>query len=612
MKKKVLLLMACFTALILVLAACGNDDDETAGNNNEPTNNAGTDNGGNGGGETGGNDGLPDGMYVDEHGNYRFTETRHISVALWNRLDEVETSDTDWAHWIQEQMLEVHNISVEFETTTRWGEGGVHSVRLSAGTAPDVGYTQDMNMVRTLGTMGGMINLYPWLQQYGHMFPHMYDLATEEYIYWELDPVAEELWAITGRRTNLGIPHLATFIREDWLNALDLPIPTTLEEYEATLKAFRDRADELPGVGNDVTWRVITQHADEEADLEEEYEYRQLTISPEDIIPKYVVGLQRTTGVYDAFIPHNISERERFMTSFGYLANEHAAREMMRVFNRWFNEGLIYQDFVLAESVNEGDMVRLGLVGSINQMWDQPFRPADGWTRVMRENIGVDANWIAIFPFENDAGVNRKFTGGLNDRSIFFPNTNTEVMASLLYLDFMSRPETLDFLQFGFEGVHHEILDGGLFGVLPSQYWPPEQNMSGARNFDIIPLINGVWFDLVDQDRAFRTAALAYPGIAPESIIDTLDIIMENTYIFRPVNVRAIDAEEGRLGPLQDLAFQMFDRLVASPDVNQDNFDAMFDAEYANFLATGARAIMAEREQAWIEMFGDVDNMPGR
>jgi len=609
MKKK-LLLAVCFLAAVLVFTACnGSDDEPSVGN--APGNNAGG-----GGGTTvdaeSGDDGLPAGMYVDEHGNYRFTETRHISVALWNRLDEVETSDTYWAQWIIDQMLEVHNISVEFETTTRWGEGGIHSVRLSAGTAPDIGYTQDMNMVRTMGSMGGMVNLYPWLTTYGHMFPNMYNLATEEYIYWELDPVAEELWAITGRRTNLGIPHLATFIREDWLNALDLPIPTTLEEYEATLIAFRDRASELPGVGQDVRVRRVVQQANEAEGIEEEYIYIELNISPEDIIPKYVVGLQRTTGVYDSFIPHNISERERFITSFGYLANEHAAREMMRVFNRWFNEGLIYQNFVLAEGVNEGDMVRLGLVGSINQMWDQPFRPADGWTRIMRENVGDDANWIAIFPFENDQGVNRKFTGGLNDRSIFFPDTNTEIMASLLYLDFMSRPETLDFLQFGFEGIHHEVLDGGLFGVLPSQYWPAEKDMSGARNFDIIPLINGVWFDLVDQERAFRTAALAYPGIAPESIIDTLDIIMENTYIFRPVNVRTIDAEEGRLGPLQDIAFQMFDRLVASPDVNQDNFDEMFNAEYANFLATGARAIMEEREQAWIEMFGDVENMPGR
>ena len=600
MKKKVIILTMFFVLSIAILVACGNDNNNSGSPVTPSSNNDGY------------VTGLPEGMYVGEDGNYRFIETRNISVALWNRLDTVTTSDTYWAHWIQQQMLEVHNINVEFETTTRWGEGEVHSVRLSAGTAPDIGYTQDMNMVRTMGAMGGMINLYPWLQQYGHMFPHMYELATEEYIYWELDPVQEELWAITGRRTNLGIPHLATFIREDWLNALDLPIPNTLVEYEATLKAFRDRAAELPGVGQGVSVRRVTQQANEEEGIEEEYVNIELNISPEDIIPKYVVGIQRTTGVYDSFIPQNISERERFITNFGYLANEHASREMIRVFNRWFHEGLIYQDFVLAESVNEGDMVRLGLVGSINQMWDQPFRPADGWTTMMRENIGDDANWIAIFPFENDEGVNRKFTDGLNDRSIFLPSTNTEVMASLLYLDFMSRPQTLDFLQFGFEGVHHEILDGGLLGVLSSENWPVEQDMSGARNFDIIPLINGVWFDLVDQNRAFRTAALAYPGIAPESIIDTLNTIMDNTYIFRPVNVRVIAAEEGRLGPLQDMAFQMFDRLVASPDVTPDNFDDMFDAEYSNFLATGAQAIMDEREQAWIEMFGDVDNMPDR
>ena len=623
-KSKLWLFFSFFFAAVLVLTACGDNDTGTGGtattDNNEP---AATQ--------------APvteaeqvdveelDEIYTDANGNYRFTETREISVALWNRTDGIEAPDTYWAHWIQDQMYELHNVRVVFEHTPRWGEDEFQSTNISAGTAPDIGYTFNSGMVQTMAGMmvdgqPGMINLAPYLQRYRGMLPNLFDQVTENNLFHSQNRETGELFWMTGRRASEGIQHTATFIREDWLAALDLPIPNTLEEFENTLLAFRDRADELPGVGE--TGRVRVDFPEPEGGWgdtpnEEGYRFEFVyhDLNAEDIIP-YLLGNDVgwwAMGLFDSFIDNDISEREWYVRGFDdrRFMHEDAIREGTRVLNRWFNEGLLWDDFVLAEAAMADDLIRLGRVGAFHHTWDQPFRPGgNGWTTVMRENIGESANYIVINPFENNAGVNRKFASLPTDRAVFFPHTNTEVLASLLYLDFMNRPATLDFLQFGFEGVHHDVTDSGAFETLAADGWPANQMFSGPRNFDINPLINGVWFDLVDQDRALATAALGYPGIAPEVIMNAFDLAFNNSQVFRHVSTRTIDAQDGMQLPLNDMRNQIWHNLIASPSVNQDNFDTQFDAQYMNYMMTGGQAILDEREAAWIESFGDVDTMP--
>lgn len=588
-------------ASVFVLAACGNEDADTAAT--EPTEVE----------ENGG--AVEPGNIFAEAGlddNLRFTEPRTISVGLWNRVEEVEADETYWANRIAAEILEAHNIIIDWRPTPRWGENEFQATLLSAQEAPDVGWTFDAAMVTTMAGMGGIVNLYPYLTRYREILPNMFAQVTETNIFWNLDADTNELFTITGRRASEGVQNTVTFIREDWLNALDLPIPTTTEEFEATLLAFRDRADELPGMGEDVSVRVVTQAANEEEGIEEEYHYNIVNMSPDDIVPYLLtndVGWD-ARGLFHSFIPNDVTEREWFVYGFDdrLFQFEDAMREGTRVLNRWFSEGLLWNNFVLGEPSEGHDLIRLGLVGSFHATWDQAFRPGDGFTTVMRENVGQDASFIAINPFDNDAGANRLFASGPTDRFAFLPSTNDEVVASLLFLDFMNRPETLDLLQFGLEDVHHEVRADGVLQMLDPAGFPVDQQFSGSRNFDINPLINGVWFDLVDEERALATAAAGYPGISEEAIMNAFNLAVNYAYVFRNVNTRAIASEEGMSIPLIDLRDQIFHRLIVQ--ATADNFDTEFDREYAAYMLMGGSAIIAEREQAWIETFGDVDAMP--
>jgi hypothetical protein len=571
MKKRVIALVTCCT--ILVLAACGNTANNS--NNNTPREPVG---------ELSSDPALAEAGLTDD---LKFVDARTISVGLWNRVEDVEAGDTIWAKRIAEQLLEKHNIIVKWEPVPRWDETEFQSTLLSAQSAPDVGYSFNAGMITTMAQMGAVYNLYPFLQQYEDLLPNLYAQVTEDNIFWNFDTAKEEMFNIAGRRATEGIQNTTTFIREDWLDALGLPVPTSTAEFEATLLAFRDRASELPGVAEGV-------------------------LSESDIIPYIITedAAWDARGLMDSFISNDVTEREWFVYGFDdrRFMFKDAMKDGLRVLNHWYNEGLLWNDFALS-NVNDGqDLIRLGAVGALHANWDLPFRSGDGWTRTMRENINENANYIAINPFENDKGVQRVFAAGPVDRFVFFPTTNNEVLASLLYLDFMSTPEILNFLQFGIEGTHHEVNADGILQMLPSENWPLDEQMSGSRNFDITLLVNGVWYDLVDRDRAVETASLGYPGIESEAVLEVFNLALENTQVFRNALTRIRTSEEGKSIPLIDQRNQIIHRLIAG--TNPANFDAEFEREYAIYMELGGTAIIEEREQAWIETFGDVDSMP--
>lgn len=521
--------------------------------------------------------------------NLRFMDTRTISVALWDRAnDRIPVfAESYWADWVQAEILARHNINVEWVTVSRWNEEEQQTTMLGSGAAPDVGLTFSQQMVQTFGQMGGLHNLYPLLQTYGHLLPHLFDLVGSEMMHWELDPASNALYAITGRLFQDG--RSLTFIREDWLETLGLPIPVGIEQFEATLVAFRDNQDILPGANNanfapyalgaDITWHGGT--------------------------------------LFESLIPSDITEREWFVRSFHGNNNqrlfhfEEVMREGARIWNRWFHEGLIYQGFVTTSDGDIGDMISLGSVGAFTGNWDFPFRASEGFITGLQQNVGPEANLIPILPFLNDAGEVRTFMPPATDRRIFFPLTNTEPLASLIYLDFMSSPEVLDLLQFGIEGRHHEVLPNGAMAMLAETAdnpWPDDQVIPSLRNFDIALTVNGIHFAETDPTRAVNTLALGYPGITPEAIMEARELNLRYGYWFRNVITRPIAAEEGMTVPLLDARDVLLHTVIGG--TSQADFDAVFTQMYNNYMAMGGAAIIAEREQAWIETFGDVDFMP--
>jgi len=520
--------------------------------------------------------------------NLRFIEPVTITAQIWDRNQErfPVFEESYWAEWVQAQIFEDHNIIIEWVTISRWDEQPVLSTLLGAGSAPDVSFTFSFPLVETFAGMGGVLDLAPLLAEYNDFLPNLYGLLTPTNIYWNVNPQTGTNWGIPGRLVTDG--RVNTFIREDWLNTLGIAPPTSMQEFEDALIAFRDNAELLLGadahmmipfmMGEDAGWEIMT--------------------------------------ITESFIPNNINERDWYAYGFDDRRFMHpTTKEGVRVINRWFNEGLVWQEFVYDDGGPlRDDLIRLGFTGAMVANWDMPFRAAERWTLEMREQQGPEANFIPVTPFPNDAGLIVKYMPPDTDRSIFLPHSNSNPIASLIYLDWMSRAGVREKLAFGIEGIHHEVMPDGAIRSLAEDpadepgghRFPDNMIFGGLRNFDIALTVNGV--DLGDPDRTLATLMLAYPGIAPEAVVQARAMGLDHRRTFRHVQVRPIAAQEGMSTPLNEFRDTVLHNAIAAP---VDQFDNVWDTMFGQYLAMGGQAIIDERRQAWIEQFGDVDYMPG-
>jgi len=431
-------------------------------------------------------------------------------------------------------------------------------------------------MTNTFAEMGALQNLTPLLESYGHLLPNLYE--------WMGDLMEHNLrpdgsmYSLSSRRTEIMRQNI--FIREDWLNTLGLPIPTTLQEYEDTLVAFRDNAELL--LGADAHMMVPMFFADDAS--------------------WYI------SGVVESMIPNNITEREWFRYGFDDRRFMFpTTKEAIRVGNRWFHMGLTWGDFAYEDTSIMHDLVRLGVVGSVTGNWDWPFRAgADMWTVTMRENRGPDATFIAIHPFPNDAGNNVLFAFSPADRQIVIPQTASNPLASLLWIDFMARQDVRDFMAFGIEGVHHDVVEGGAIQLRPTDQLPDNFIFAAVNNFDIQFISNG--FELATPEQTVATLALAYPGIEPEAIMQARNQALSTARVWRDHALRPRDAEEGMTTPLIEFRNNIIHQLVMAPP---EQFDQLWDTLFNQYLAMGAQAIIDERDAVWVETYGDVDFAPG-
>jgi len=528
---------------------------------------------------------------LSQHGldeNLRFIETASITAALWDRGNErvPDFTQSYWAEWVRGAILADHNIDVTFIGIPRWDEQPFLTTLLGAGDAPDVSFSFSFPLVQTFAGMGAIMDLAPLLATYNDFLPNMYGLLTSDNVYWNRDARTGEIWAVAGRLIADG--RVNTFIREDWLNTLGIAPPTNIQQFESALIAFRDNAD------------VLLPH------------------EPHALIP-FMMGSDVGWGtmmISESFIPNNISERDWYVYGFDDRRFMHpTTREAMRVVNRWFNQGLVWQEFAYGHAGTEGDdQHRLGRTGSMIVNWDMPFRAADAWITTMREEIGPEANFIAITPFPNDSGQTVKYMPPPTDRSVFFPHTNSNPVASLLYLDWMSRASTREYLAFGVEGIHRETMPDGAIRSLAegpadeagAHRFPDNMVIPSLRNFDISLMVNGI--DLGDEARTIATLALAYPGIDPDAILAARNAGLDHMRVFRQVQVRPIEAQEGMATPLNEFRDTVLHNAISASEAD---FDSVWDSMFAQYLAMGGQAIINERRQAWIEEFGDVDFMPG-
>lgn len=513
-----------------------------------------------------------------EFENGRFTETRHIRVEIYDRGNDGGSDPTNnkYTEYIKKGMLEDHNVEVEFVKVPRWTEVDDINNLLAAGTAPDICVTYSYPTIQTYADMGGVIDLSGYVNQYKDELPNLWNWLGDTNINWDRDPVTGKLWAIEAKLATSN--RVVTFVRQDWLDKLNMKAPTTKQEFEDMLVAFRDNAATLLG-----------------ADADKMIPY---SVS-------YDVGWRAATLI-ESFIDPEISDKEFYINGFDdRKLTQNGTKEAVRLLNKWYNMGLMWDDFALYGSgdTTEDSMMKAGYVGAFTHNWDYPFRNGeDSINANLQRQVGADAKFVAIDCFEDKNGGHTKFVPGPIDRKIFFPSTNTEPLASMLYLDWISAPEHIKYLQIGDEGVTHNVLEGGAIQTVAAT---GDAIMNSGMNIDYTITCNGL--NLGDAKLTSLSKAYTYAANEPALVQQADKIAGTDLRVGKNVNVGAIEAEAGVGDTLSAKRDQTYDNaVVASPD----QFDAVWDEYISDYLSAGGQDIMDERAEKWEKFFGSSDMLP--
>ena len=100
----------------------------------------------------------------------KFTETRHITVEIFNRNNDGGTDPTNnvWTEYIKKQMLDRYNVEVEFAVSGRWSEPEDLATALASSQAPDIIYTYSCAFNRLKKELLKFFRFFSPLQAYTH------------------------------------------------------------------------------------------------------------------------------------------------------------------------------------------------------------------------------------------------------------------------------------------------------------------------------------------------------------------------------------------------------------------------------------------------------------
>jgi putative aldouronate transport system substrate-binding protein len=490
-----------------------------------------------------------------------------ITVEVFDRgTDGGKTNPTNskWSQWIHDKLLKDENIDVTFVAVPRWEEEQTLVNLFASGSAPDVCYTYNNNNIQMWSDQGGVFDVAPYittfLRDLDAFLGEDKAIAGKRLIARNIDPSTGKIYSIPARRMNVAQRNI--FIRKDWLDALGLPLPATTQQYYDALAAFKEKDPGKVGAANVVPFILASDR------------------------PDWNLG-----NIMESFINPGISDKDRWIN---YIVERHILvdgyKEGVRYANRMYNAGLIDKDFPLYRTMDDAvPIIKSGRVGSFCWDWDTPYRESYNLITDLRKNV-PNGDYVPIDPMQSSDGITRK--GAYDSIGIFYfvPAASKAPEAALRYLNWMARYENYHFIQTGPQGITHTIGADGIIKLDPMASADPTWIMNSAQNIDYTMIMNGLFLET--EEASIRALASGYSWPAD---------IIQHSYTRALTNARPVPVAKTQTpltvaGPLSqtlvDKAKVMYVQMITCPP---NQFDAVWDAQIKDWLASGAQAVLDER-----------------
>lgn len=470
-------------------------------------------------------------------------------------------TDSYLTNLIQERFGDPNNIKVQFVPVPRSEETQKLNVLMaSKSEVPDIVFTYDSGTFNRYAEQGGLTDLTELLDQHA---PNLKKFLGEETLaYGQYDG---RQFAIPGKRLVLG--KYAGYVRQDWLDKLNMPVPQTTEELHSILKAFKEQDPGNTG-GKAIPFGMSLAPA----------QYDPLIwsfIQPLTEEQRYTLTQQLGSSDYPTLLP-------------GF-------KDAMKFLNNLYNEGLISKDFGLDKDKKQlWQDVQNGNVGFYTDDAGEMYFPYNGTYENLQKNV-PGAIMTPVDAFTDSEGKHSKPAYAPNAMYVMIPKSSENVEAALKYLDWMASDSNLFDIQFGIENENYVMKDG--VPVVKSD--ATDEAKSRLYNFgDLAIIVNGKFAG----DDAKNEAAY---------IAQTMDVYQED--MRKSVEISNVDnIQQVRFGhPIESeakygttLADKYQEIIVKTAMVKPDQFDATFDSMLKDYMASGGQAILDERTAAYKAMKG--------
>lgn len=485
-----------------------------------------------------------------------------LRVEMYDRsIAGFNVEDCWQLHYIQENFGNPNKIKVEWVSVSRWEEGEILSRQLAGGTAPDLCMTYGTDLLQQYIDQGGIKPLDELIEKYGQDIPTF--LGDEVMQYGQFDAGSGmEQYYLPARR--IIVATRSMFIRQDWLDQLNMEVPTNVEELYAYLTAAKEQ-----NLGGE---RTIPFSSD---------------LYDPDPFYGWIYQL-------DSFVDYDQVTAEDWVaySKFHYLLP--GAKEAIRWMNKFYNEGLVTDYFGIGNSdQTDADRVQ-GYDGFWVGNWDAAWRQEYLYSQELEKNV-PGASWVACDAFKAVDGPTLHETYTAAGQALFIPESTSDeaAIAAIKYLNWMVQPENLFALQNGELGYNYtQVDDNGI----PTDI----KNISDVDDahkmhmFDGVPICNGFYYG--SDELNYAATANGFPGYE-DAVAQSL--MVSNDGAYEPVSfTRTI---QSRVDYGSTVISKEADLLVQAVTCTPDQFDAVWEKYVNEILQSGGQEIIDEQRAAYQE-----------
>jgi putative aldouronate transport system substrate-binding protein len=490
------------------------------------------------------------GSYADY--SQGFSENVTIQIPVYDRAFEGwNVTDNYYTKWIQKEFGEKYNVTVEFVAIGRTTEVTDYTQMLAAGTAPDIIFHYDMPQALAYYSEGAMqeLDLGEVANYAPTYFANMGETISK---YGAVDGTPTFFF---GERTDAY--NWMYLIRQDWLEKVNMEMPHSLEEYNAVLKAWKDA-----GLGNGG------------------------------------VNLVQNNFTYDyPFRTWPIDEKERALYSDLSVAALPWAPtyEYLKNLNYQYNNGLIDTEFYL----NTDDAsTKADFVSGASGVYALYLASS---TDVISATLANDPN--AKFAVLDTAALSPE--GSVPQQRAYWPfgfimginsTTSDEERAAIwMYLEWMSQPENLFFLQNGVEGENYTLDADGL--AVKNADFTGESALSQNNNKD--------YWALVTESATYDKDELNYKANLANWAPAGYEYLIEDSYKYyndykeymTPDALYSVVVESVAeyKTTLNDLWKELYVKCVLASEAD---FEATYKQAVEDYLSAGYQDILDEKTEA--------------